>query len=205
MVAAGGRVELRPHGQLFRQGVLACIAFMTPVFIVLYVVTVPEGPWQAVIAVHVIATITVVLAGAAYFRVVIVVDPDSVTEVGFFGSRRRVERADIGSLVRAEIFDSSGFRTLPQLFVCGPGGSQLIRMRGQFWSALSMDTVATTLKMTPQQLDEPLSTSELRREYPGLLYWFELHPVITAGLFTLATALFAGALYLLFVFVDPNL
>lgn len=198
-------MELRPHGQLFRQGVLACIAFMTPVFIVLYVVTVPDGPWQGVVAVHVISSITIVLAGAAYFRVVIMVDPDSVTEVGFFGSRRRVLRADIGSLVRAEIYDNSGFRTLPQLFVCAPDGSQLIRMRGQFWSALSMDTVATTLGMTPRTLDEPLSTGELRREYPGLLYWFELHPIITAGIFTGATAVVAGALYLLFVLVDPNL
>ena len=59
---------MRPHDNLFRQGVLAVVAFMTPVFVVLYVMTVPEGPWKAVLVSHLIATVAVVAAGFAYFR-----------------------------------------------------------------------------------------------------------------------------------------
>src|ERR1700710_566309 len=70
VVAAGSaeRVKLRPLAQLFSQGLVAVVAFMTPVFIVLYVTTIPSGPWRAVLVTQVLATAVVVFGAAAYFR-----------------------------------------------------------------------------------------------------------------------------------------
>src|SRR4051812_30205553 len=104
---------------------------MTPVFVVLYVLTIPAGPWRAVLATQILATIVVVGASASYFRLGIWVDRTSITEMGFFGRRKRVEAAEIGSVFVADVFEASGTKSLPQLFVRDKEGRQVIRMRGQ--------------------------------------------------------------------------
>lgn len=182
-----GRV-LRPHGHLLRQGLLAWIAFTAPVFVVLYFLTIPHGPWLAVLVTHALAAIALVLAIVAYARTAIWVDQDGITERGFFGFRRRVPVADIGSIVFAETFGATPPQTLPQLFVCDRQGRQLVRMRGQFWSRENMDVVVETLDVPYDSVAAMVSTRELRDRYPGLLFWFERHPVIAALAFAAATA-----------------
>ncbi|CAN5340771.1 hypothetical protein BH09ACT5_BH09ACT5_16600 [soil metagenome] len=198
------RVRLRPHAHLFGQGLVAVVAFMTPVFIVLYTLSIPHGPWRAVLVTQVIATVAVVLATVAYFRAAIWVDRTSITEVGFFGRRVRVEAKDIGSVFMAEVFEASGTQTLPQLFVRDKQGRQLIRMRGQFWSRESMKRVLATLEAPSIEQDHSVSTSELRDAYPGLLYWFERRPVIAALVFMLLTAVVGGAVYAIFLLAGQS-
>jgi hypothetical protein len=192
------RVKLRPHAHLFGQGIISVVVFMVPVFVVLYVLTLPTGAWRAVLVTQILASIAVVLATVAYFRAAIWVDRTSITEVGFFGMTNRVVVDDIGAIFVADVFETSGTRTLPQLFVCDKDGKQLIRMRGQFWSRESMDRVLSTLDVPTIARDDSLSTSELRDEYPGLLYWFERHPVIAALAFTVGTMVVGGVIYALF-------
>lgn len=201
MAAAGtsGRLKLRPHAHLFSQGIIAVVAFMAPVFVVLYVLTIPSGPWRAVLATQALATLAVLLATASYFRIAIWVDRTSITEVGFFGRTKRVEAHDIGSVFVADVFEASGTRTLPQLFVRDKEGRQVIRMRGQFWSRASMDTVLATLEVPRLARDESVSTRELRDEYPGLLYWFERRPIVAALAFTAGMAVVGSLIYALFV------
>lgn len=206
VVARGSaqRVKLRPLATIFSQGIIAVVAFMTPVFIVLYVMTLPSGPWKAVLVTQIIATLAVVLGTVSYFRLAIWVDRTSITEVGFFGRTKRVEAADIGSVFVAEVFEASGTKTLPQLFVRDKQGRQLIRMRGQFWSKESMDRVLATLEVPRLARDDSVSLRELRDEYPGLLYWFERHPIIAALAFTAGTAVVGGAVYALFALSGMN-
>jgi predicted membrane protein len=201
VVAAGSaeRVKLRPLAQLFSQGLVAVVAFMTPVFIVLYATTIPSGPWRAVLVTQVLATVVVGFGAAAYFRTAIWVDRTGITEIGFFGRTKRVAASEIGSVFVAEVFEASGTRTLPQLFVRDKQGRQLIRMRGQFWSRESMDRVLATLDVPQLARDNLVSTRELRDEYPGLLYWFERRPVMAALAFTLGTSVVGAGVYALFV------
>jgi len=202
LVVEGGtpeRVKLRPIPRLFGQGLIAVVAFMTPVFVVLYVMSIPTGPWRAVLVTQIIATVVVVAAAASYFRAAIWVDRTSITEIGFFGRTRRVEASDIGSVFVAEVFEASGTKTLPQLFVRDKAGKQMIRMRGQFWSRESMDRVLAVLEVPKLARDDSVSTRELRDEYPGLLYWFERRPVIAALAFTAGTAVIGALVYALFV------
>ena len=172
---------------------------MTPVFVVLYVMTVPDGPWEAVLVTQILATVAVAGASVAYFRVAIWVDRTSITEVGFFGMTKRVHVDEIGGIFIADVFEASGTRTLPQLFVCDGDGKQLLRMRGQFWSRESMDRVLAVLEVPKLARDDSVSTRELRDEYPGLLYWFERRPVIAALAFTAGTAVVGALVYALFV------
>lgn len=195
-LAPSGARLLRPHASLYWQGLIAVLAFMTPVFVVLYFLTVPNGPWIAVVVTQAIASVIILIASVRYLQTAIWVSPEGITERGYFGVRRFVPVGEITSIVLAETFDSSGHRTYPQLFVSGPDGGVLVRMRGQFWSRDNMDTVVATLDVPHEKLDETLSTSDLRDERPGLLYWFERRPVFAALLFTLSTAVLGGLVYL---------
>lgn len=187
---------LRPHSHLFRQGVTACVAFMTPVFAVLLSLTIPDGPWVATLVVMGLAAIAITLAAIAYFRAAIWIDPAGITERGFFGLRRHVPMAAIGSIVMAQTFDGSGPQSVPQLFVCDLDGRQVMRMRGQFWSRENMNLVIETLDVPFDPIADTLSARELRRDYPGLLYWFERHPGL-AALALIGTTAAVGALVLL--------
>lgn len=180
------RTLLRPFAHLFRQGLLATVAFTLPIILVLYFMTIPDGPWQAVLATQIVATIVVVLASASYFTTAIWVDETGIAERGFFGRLTEHPIESIGSIVRAETF-VDGANPVPQLFVCDHDGRQLVRMRGQFWSQESMDTVVQALDVPMTVVDSTVTTSELRTDFPGLLYWFERHPIWAAGAFTLAT------------------
>lgn len=165
---------------------------MTPVFIVMYVITFENGRWPVVFLLQLIVTITVVLAAWGYFGVAIWVSPDEISERGFFGRKFTFARAEIGSIVMAEQYGSSGADPVPQLFVADHDGKQLVRMRGQFWSRESMETVRSSLDFPATVLDEAVTSRELARTYPGLLYWFERHPVRAALFFTAVVVVVAG-------------
>lgn len=198
-----GRTTLRPFAHLFRQGLLATMAFMLPVFTVLYFLTVPDGPWQAVLVTQVVASVAVGLASSAYFTTAIWVDETGIAERGFFGrlSEHRIDR--IGSIVVAETF-VDGADPLPQLFVCDHEGRQLVRMRGQFWARASMDAVVQALDVPVTTVDATMTTGELRTEFPGLLYWFERHPIWTAAAFTGATGVIAALVALVYAVVTQG-
>lgn len=183
-------IHLRPLNSLFRQGLLAVLVFMAPVLVVLYVLTVPTGPWRLVLAMQVIAMGVVALASLRFFGAGIWVGPDGIRERGFFGRVTSVPTRDIGSVILAETFTGVGTEASPQLFICGHDGRQLIRMRGQFWSRQNMDIVIRTLDVPVTALDDAVSRRELQLEYPGLLYWFERRPVLAALVFVAATAIF---------------
>lgn len=188
--------HLRPQGSLFRQGVIAWLVFMAPVFTALYVMTVPYGPWQLVLGVQLFATVIVLLASIAFFRVGVWVSESGVRERGFFGRLTYAPLDKIGSVITAETFTGVGSEASPQLFVCDGDGRQLIRLRGQFWSRESMQVVIATLPVPHTAIDDALSRRELHTDYPGLLYWFERRPVVAALAFSLAIGALGGLVVL---------
>ena len=192
--------RLRPHSHLFREGIIAVILFMAPVFVVLYVITLNNGHWLAVFVLQVIVTLLVVLAAWGYFGVAIWVSPEAISERGFFGRKTTFAREQLGSIVIAETQTASSAETTTQLFVCDEDGKGLVRMRGQFWSRENMELVRTTLDLPATEFDEAVTTRELRRDFPQLLYGFERHPVLALLSFTVATVVVAG-LVMAFLFL----
>ena len=180
---------------MFRQWLAAILVFTTPVFVVLYVLTVPDGPWHAVLAVHIFAAVVVALISSAYSAAAIWVDPTGIAERGFFGVKREYPIARIGSVVLARTFDASDDGSAPQLFVRDKDGKRLVRMRGQFWSQGDMDRVVSSLDVPFTLVGEDVSTTELAEDYPGLPYWFEQHPVLTALLFSVGLAILGGLFF----------
>lgn len=197
--------RLRPHRHLLWRGIGAIQAFCVPAFGVLLFLTVPDGPWVAVVVCEVITLLLLALAIYRYLRLGIWVDAAGIAERGFFFTRRRIPLAQIGSMVSASTFLGGGADTVPQLFVCDPGGRTLVRMRGQFWSLESMVAVMTILDAPLVEIEHPVSLAELQRTHPGLLYWFEQHPVRANVLFGALLLVGGFALYVVLVLLGATI
>ena len=183
--------RIRPYSSLFRQGLISSIIFVVTVFVVLYFLTIPDGPWLLVLGVQIVVFVALALGAVGYFSATIWVSRSEIVERGFFGRRHRFPVASIDSIVLAHTA-SSGGETLQQLFVRDAHGRQLVRMRGQFWSPESFDLVTSTLDVPVVRIEDVTTIRELRDQFPGLLFWFERHPV-RAIIVTALSALAIGA------------
>lgn len=172
-------VVLRPHAHLFARGIVALLALTTPVFAVLYWLTIPDGVWPLVLGVHIVVITATTLAVLAFFSTTIQLSPDLVRERGFFGRTVDVLPGTVGSVILVNLYEGSTLDTQPQLFVTGADGALLIRMRGQFWALEDMERVAEELDVPVTRREDSMTLSELRRASPGLLYWFERIPGVS--------------------------
>jgi hypothetical protein len=164
---------LRPYRRLFSGGLVAAVLLTTPVFAVLYWLAIPAGIWAVVLALHLVAVGLTVWGTLQYFRTTIRLTSGGVTERGFLGRERHVPGMSVNSILLFEVYRGSSLETTPQQFVVDREGELLLRMRGQFWSAVSMRAVAEHLGAPVQRHSDPTTLGELRKSMPGLLYWFE--------------------------------
>lgn len=187
--------RIRPYSFLFRQGLISSTIFTVTVFVVLYFLTVPDGPWVLVLGVQIVVAVTVALAAVGYFSATIWVSKSEIVERGFFGRRHRFPVSSIDSIVLANT-SSSGGEVLRQLFVRDAEGRQLVRMRGQFWSPESFDLVVRTLDVPVVKIEDVTTIRELRAQFPGLLFWFERHPVRAIIVTALCTVAIGVGVYI---------
>jgi hypothetical protein len=180
-VVTAKSVVLRPHAHLFTRGIIAVLALTTPVFAVLYWLTIPDGDWPIVLATHLVVVLLTVMAVLAFFGTTIQLLPDSVRERGFFGRVTDIRPGMVGSVVILDLYEGSTLDTLPQLFVTDTAGRLLLRLRGQFWSREDMERVTEELDVPVTTRAESITLTELRRESPELLYWFERFPHVGRG------------------------
>ncbi len=186
--------RIRPYSYLFRQGLISSIIFTVTVFVVLYFLTVPDGPWTLVLGVQIVVFVALALGAVGYFSATIWVNHSEIVERGFFGRRHRFPIASIDSIVLAHTA-SSGGEVLQQLFVRNAEGRQLVRMRGQFWSPESFDLVIRTLDVPVVKIEDVTTIRELRDQFPGLLFWFERHPVRAIIVTAVSTAALGVGVY----------
>jgi len=164
---------LRPHGRLLRQSGLSVLALVAPVSAVLYWLTIPTDSWQPVFVGQIVLVAICVLGAIAFFRTVIWVDTDGVSERGFLGRVTSYDKSEIGTIVLLDLYESGALDTHPQLFVTGLDGRLLLRMRGQFYSRGAMETIVEQLDAPIVRVAEPMTLQDLNRSRPELLYWFE--------------------------------
>jgi hypothetical protein len=194
--APAGYRRLRPHRWLFRQGLIATLAFLAPVFAALYFLTIPDGPWVVVVITQALASLVFAAACRSYFAVGIWIDRRGIVERGFFGGLITMPADEVGSIVLVHTYQGGSADTVPQLFVCDHDGRQVIRLRGQFWSLADMRTVCRELDVAVTELSESVTPRELLEQYPGLLYWFERRPILAAAVFSASVLLGGSLLYL---------
>ncbi|MFP3464276.1 hypothetical protein [Leifsonia sp. SIMBA_070] len=164
---------LRPHRHLFTRGIVTVLALTTPVFAVLYWLTIPGPGWPFVLVAHLVVIAATIVGVASFLNTTIILGPDGVRERGFFGRTTHVAPGEAGAVIVVQVYEGSTLDVLPQLFVASKEGRLLIRMRGQFWSPGDMEHVAEELDVPVTRPEEPMTLNQLRRAWPRLLYWFE--------------------------------
>lgn len=192
--AAGDFRRLRPNRSLFWQALGSMLAFLIPLSAVFYFLTYPDGPWPVVLLMQAATLLVFLAATLSYWFTGFWVNSLGVGERGFFGAKHYVPVEDIGSLVLMHTYQGNSADTLPQLFICDASGKQVLRMRGQFWSEAKMRELAEILDLPLTEPGDVVTRSELLDSHPGLLYWFEKHPVlfaaaVTAGIATVGVIL----------------
>jgi hypothetical protein len=166
-------IVLRPQRRLYSRGFFAVVLFTTPIFAALYWLTIPNGAWSVLIALHVVVIGLAVWAAVQFVRTTIKLVPGGLVERGFLGAERRVRSEDVAEILMFALYQGSSLETTPNLFVADPNGELLLRMRGQFWSVADMDSVAEHLGTPPTRHADPVTVRELRQRTPLLLHWFE--------------------------------
>ena len=196
-------VRLRPRRSLFWQALAGTLAFLVPVSAVLYYLTVPSGTWPFVLALQVLIVVTFLASYISYVSLGFWVGPSGIGERGFFGLSRYVSRDEIGSIVLVNTYRAGASETYAQLFICNAAGTQLMRMRGQFWSMVNMQAVSDALDVPLTELLDDVTRAELLEDHPGLLYWFERHPVVV-GIIAVAVLIAAALVIALVHFAMTN-
>jgi len=158
---------------LLAQSVLSILALIAPLSAVLYWLTIPTNTWQPVALADLIVILLSLLGTIAFYRTVIWVDTEGISERGFLGRVTEFATDEIGSVVLLDLYQSGAMDTHPQLFLTGTDGSLLIRMRGQYYSRGAMETVVEMLDAPVVRVPEPMTLRDLNRVRPELLYWFE--------------------------------
>ena len=165
--------EVRPHAHILRQYTLAAAACMVPLLGLLYWLALSPVAWAYLLLVALLVPIVLAIGYVSHKRAFILISPAGITERGFFGQLHVIPTSVVGSIITLELYRSGSLDTQPQLFVIDAEGHLLLRMRGQFYSRVSMETVIDGLEAPVVRVPEPLSLRDLRRLRPELLYWFE--------------------------------
>jgi hypothetical protein len=122
---------------------------------------------------HVALTLLFAAVTASVLGTKVTFDGAVVTERAVLRGRWRVSVAGAGKALLFDLYQPGTLDTHRQLFLLGGDGRVLLRLRGQLWAQSDIDAFAVVLGAPVERLPQPLSRSEVKRLYPGLLRWFE--------------------------------
>ena len=171
---------LQPISSVPRTVALTSVALVTPLFAVLYFLTVPNGTWPVVLAEHVIVMLACAFATIRLRRARVWVAGRGIAMRNALGLRRTLDREQIGQLLLVQTYRGQTLDTQPQLFVVTGEGRTAMRLRGSLWSRESMRRLAQELDIPLTKIHEAMTHGELRRTHPHLLPWLERRRVALA-------------------------
>lgn len=177
-MTATATVRVRPRRSLMTTAFVSIVLAMIPVFGVLYWFAVQHGSWAVVFAVHLAVTAASLVTLGRQLTVFVAVTETQLIGRGIFSPMVRVPLKGITNVVLVPTYVGQSPDAVQQLLVRDAAGARLFRMRGNFWHADDLRAVANALPVRPEIVQEPISTREFFRNYPGSAYWFENRPVL---------------------------
>jgi len=192
---------LRPRAQILAQARIVVAALTLPIFTAMLWYAIPRGSWPRVVIAFGFVLLLYAAAVMLLRSVSISIERDAIVERGFF-ARSRVPLKRVATAIVLDVYRGPSTETTRQLFLVDTSGELLLRLRGEFWSADDIDTVAAAVDVPVRRRLDPVTAVSLRREMPELLYWFERWPWVGA----LAAAGGIAALALLLIgLMSPTL
>lgn len=182
----GTSVLIRPKRDLWLSAWVACIMFTVPVFLSLYLITIPTGRWLPFAVAHLVLLILFAVAVARLRGAGIRLSDDGIREREYF-SRMVFTSADtVASVIVIRLRDSNSDEISNQLFIVDAAGRTLLRLRGQLWHPHDLNQVMNFYAVPVLRVDAPMTWPQLRRSYGRNLDRWERHPVLTIGALALA-------------------
>ncbi len=193
---AGLRVRVRPRISLLRNGIVAALAAGIPIFVVLYWLGIERGAWMTVLGLHAVVTF-ICLIFVWRHLVAFAEVRDGVLRKQAFSTRTSVPVASIDRIVLAETYRGHSTETIPQLIVLDAQNRRVMRMRGHYWSAEDMRSIADATGARVLVESDPLSTNQYYALFDGTAYWYEGKPWLTITAIVLAVGAGLGLMLLL--------
>ncbi|WP_125934537.1 hypothetical protein [Streptomyces sp. WAC 06738] len=153
------------------------------------------GPAVALIALAVPA-VAALLGWGSLRSNRIVVTPHEIAVLGLF-VRRRGQRVRAASVVRADVIQQRGGLIFDTVFVLDAAGAVVIRINANNYEPADIDLLVRSLGLPWNGPDAPVTAPQLSSVYPGMVPWYEAHPVQFAMAGTGAAVLFAVVLTIL--------
>jgi hypothetical protein len=181
---------VRPKRDLWLTAWGACASFVFPLFLSLYLITIPTGLWEPFAVAHVLLIGAFALAAERLRGAGIHLSPDGIRERAYFMPTVFTPVDRIASVLVLKLLDSNSEDMSRQLFIVDAEGQTLLRIRGQLWHSADFNRVMGFYAL-PIHVDEgPMTWPELRRsEYRRNLSRWERHPYLTGGAAILLLAL----------------
>jgi hypothetical protein len=185
---------LRPRRDLWLAAWAACAAFVFPLFLSLYLITIPTGRWAPFAAAHALVMGAFALAAQRLHGAGIHLSRDGIRERAYFLSTVFTPVDRIASVLVVRLLDWNSEDMSRQLFIVDAAGQTLLRIRGQLWHAADFDRIVHFYAVPVHVVEDPMTWSELRRsKYRHNLSKWERQPHLTGGAITLFLALIAFA------------
>ena len=181
-------VRIVPRRSLMVSALVSILVVLLPVSAVLYWFAIPrgQGVWVAVAQ----AIVVVVSFGLMLRQLTVdtVVADGELRGRGIFSPMDRVPLSSIARVDLVPVYVGQSPETVNQLLVRDADGRRLYRLRGTFWHAGDLETVAQALPVPTQVAPEPMSHAEFFAAYPGSAYWFENRPWLVVAAVALVFA-----------------
>ena len=185
-------VRIVPRRSLLVSALVSIVVVLVPVSGVLYWFAIPrgQGGWVALAqAIVVGASLTLLFR---QLTVDTVVADGELRGRGIFSPLERVPLERIARVDLVHVYIGQSPETVPQLLVRDAEGRRVFRLRGTFWHAGDLETIAAALPVPLTVAPEPMPVAEFFQSYPGSAYWFENRPWLVAALVILALAAAVG-------------
>ncbi|WP_165067769.1 hypothetical protein [Marisediminicola senii] len=171
-------VRIAPKRALLWNALLSLVFVSVPLFVALYMLSVPEGTWPAVLVVHVVSHVTAIAVLLGFWGTRIEVRDDRIVARTALLPTRTVMTADVASIVQVETYRLTETDTATILLLRDARGTLLMNMRGHVWETADMRTVSDAVDLPLEIVPEPITTKEFRELYPGSSFWFEHRPAL---------------------------
>ncbi|MCY7326846.1 MAG: hypothetical protein LH605_12080 [Microbacteriaceae bacterium] len=175
----------RPKRDLWLTAWVVWAAVTLPVFLTLYVLTVPAGRWAPFVGAHVGLLLLFALAAQRLKGAGVALAPDGIRERAYFGRVVFTPVDLVASVILIQVFDSLSNDISHQLFIVDANGRTLLRLRGQLWHPTDLKRIASFYSVPVHAPAEVVTWRELRRDHGSKLSWFERHALLTRALLVL--------------------
>jgi hypothetical protein len=169
----------RPRRNLWSTAWVAWLAFTTPVFASLYLLTIPHGGWVPFALAHVFLMALFAAVAGRLRGAGVLLSADGIREREYLGALKFTPVEDVAAVLVVRLRDSYTDKVMPQYFVTDRAGRTVLRLRGQLWHPADVERMVEFYGVPVRVEDSDMTWPELRRAYGANLDRWERHPVIT--------------------------